>query len=169
MFGLFKRHDVEMSPEIHGCITNGGHPVPQVAVVRSLMYEGFEDGKEQISTALTDNQGQFSFEQKIIKSRLPGRMFGENVPVLQSVYIEQDGHYHYLWSTSKSWRTISQLSALMLKLNGDLQHNNLTHVIDIIEDDGLHRHPVSSICQWHGPFITAFASKEQSATYNKFS
>ncbi|WP_281561287.1 DUF6795 domain-containing protein [Thalassomonas sp. RHCl1] len=173
MFGLFKRHDVEMSPEVRGCITDNGKPVVGIEVIRSLMYQGYEKGKEQVEYALTDTKGRFSFEKKIIKSRLPGDIFGANMPVLQSIYIEtdnpkdQDDHYYFLWSTSKSWRSIPPLSELMLKLNGDLKNKKVKHLIDASNFGGRQRHVVSSICHWQGELISTYYNNELIASYDE--
>ncbi|WDE01387.1 DUF6795 domain-containing protein [Thalassomonas actiniarum] len=175
MFGLFKRHDVELSAEVRGCITDNGKPVAGIEVVRRLMYEGYEDGKEQVTYASTDSEGQFSFEKKVIKSRMPGRMFGASVPVLQSIYIEkdnpedQDDHYYFLWSTSKSWRSIAPLSALMLKLNGDLQNKAVHHEINTQDYGGRQRQPIISICHWQGELISTYFNNELIASYDEIS
>ncbi|WDD97499.1 DUF6795 domain-containing protein [Thalassomonas actiniarum] len=173
MFGLFKRHEVEMSPEVRGRITNGDKPVAGIEVVRSLMYEGYKKGKEQKEYALTDTKGQFSFEKRIIKSRLPGDMFGANMPVMQSIYIEkddpkdQDDHYYFLWSTSKSWRSIPPLSELMLQLNADLQNKEVHHEINAGNYGGRQRHPVISICYWKGELISTYFNNELIASYDE--
>ena len=36
MFGLFKKYDVHLSPEVHGVITNNGEPVVGLKVFRGL-------------------------------------------------------------------------------------------------------------------------------------
>ncbi|WDE10236.1 DUF6795 domain-containing protein [Thalassomonas haliotis] len=173
MFGLFKRHEVEMSPEVRGRITNGDKPVAGIEVVRSLMYEGYEKGKEQKEYALTDTKGRFSFEKRIIKSQLPGDMFGANMPVMQSIYIEkddpkdQDDHYYFLWSTSKSWRSIPPLSELMLQLNADLQNKEVKHLIDASAFKGQQQHVVSSICHWQGELISTYYKNEPITSYDE--
>ncbi len=55
MFGLFKKHDVHLSPAVSGKLSKGDTPLKGIAVTRSLTYDN-----EQIDTAVTDEQGQFS-------------------------------------------------------------------------------------------------------------
>ena len=90
MFGLLKRYQVEMSPEVQGRITDGGKPVAGMQVARSLIYDGYQQGKEQLEHTTTDTDGRFSFSPLIIKSRLPGDIFGQNMRIAQAVYVERD-------------------------------------------------------------------------------
>ena len=56
MFGRFKLHTVEMSPEVSGRITDGGKPLSGVQVARSLAYDGYKDGKEQLEHTFTNEK-----------------------------------------------------------------------------------------------------------------
>jgi len=66
MFGLFKKHDVHLSPAVSGKLSKGDTPLKGIAVTRSLTYDN-----EQIDTAVTDEQGQFSFPAISTASRSP--------------------------------------------------------------------------------------------------
>ena len=113
MFGFFKRTEVQLSPPVKGRITNNGKPLAGVEVVRDLFYEGYDKENSVIDYALTNINGEFSFNEKIIKSRYPGDIFGENLPVSQQIYIQKDTHeqlneedrYYWLWRINKNWKS----------------------------------------------------------------
>lgn len=160
MFGLFKRYDVEMSPQVRGRITDGGQAVAGIQVARSVMYEGYDKGKEQLEHTITDEDGRFSFAEKIIKSRMPGDIFGQNMPVKQAVYIERSKDLYSLWSASKSWGAVKPLSDLLLQLNCDLKSKELHHEIDASNYGGRPHHVVISICHWQGELIDTYYKNE---------
>ncbi|WDD97938.1 DUF6795 domain-containing protein [Thalassomonas actiniarum] len=162
-----------MSPQVLGRVTDKGQAVAGVRVTRKLIYEGYEKGKEQTEYAITDTDGRFSFERKVIKSRMPGDIFGQNMPVLQSIYIEknikdiQGDDYYFLWSTSKSWDPIQPLSDLLLQLNADLQNKKVKHLIDATDYGGLPRQVVGSICHWQGELISTYYNNELITSYDE--
>lgn len=167
MFGFFKRHTVEMSPEIRGRITDGGKPVVGMQVARSLSYEGYEKGKEQLEHTFTNERGEFSFQPMIIKSRMPGDIFGQNMLVKQSVYVKCGDDLYSLWFTRKVWDPIQPMSDLLLQLNGDLQNQKVQHQIDTTQFGGLPAQVVGSICHWQGELIDTYYNNELIASYDE--
>jgi len=165
MFGLFKRHNVEMSPEVRGRITDGGKPVVGIRVARSLVYEGYDKGKEQLEHAITGESGAFYFEPMVIKSRMPGDIFGQNIPVMQAIYVERGDKLYKLWNTSKVWHPIKPLSDLLLQLNADLKNEKMHHEIDTSSDGGREQHVVMSMCYWRGKHIQTYYKNELVMSY----
>ncbi len=95
MFGLFKKYDVHLSPEVHGVITSQGKPVVGLEILRGLTYG---DEKELLDKTLTDIEGKFSFAKKIIRSRKPGSMFDESR--IRQIVVAKDKNKDYmLWYT----------------------------------------------------------------------
>jgi hypothetical protein len=167
MFGFFKRHTVEMSPEVRGRITDGGKPVVGMQVARSLSYEGYEKGKEQLEHTFTDESGTFSFEPMIIKSRMPGDIFGQNMLVMQIVYVERGDKLYRLWNTRKVWDPIPLMSDLLLQLNGDLQNKKVKHQLDTTKFGGVPAQVVGSICHWQGELISTYYKNELISSYEE--
>ncbi len=167
MFGLFKRYTVEMSPEVRGRITDGGKPVIGMQVARSLVYEGYKNGEEQLEHTMTDDNGEFSFQAMIIKSRKPGDIFGQNIPVKQVIYVERGEQLSRLWNTSKVWAAIKPLSDLLLQLNADLQDKQVQHLIDTSNYGGRAQQSVSSICHWQGEVISTYYDNELISSYDE--
>ncbi|MCP5078986.1 MAG: carboxypeptidase regulatory-like domain-containing protein [Psychromonas sp.] len=166
MFGLFKRYDVEMSPQIQGRITDNGTPVSGIKVTRSLSYEGFDKGKEQLEYTTTNNDGQFYFTEKTIKSRKPSDIVGQNMRVKQSIYVEREDQLFSLWFARKIWKPIKPLSDLLLQLNCDLQAKEVQHEIDTSKDGGVAGQVVISICHWQGESISSYYNNELISSYD---
>ncbi|MCF6234946.1 MAG: DUF4198 domain-containing protein [Gammaproteobacteria bacterium] len=95
MFGLFKKYDVHLSPEVHGVITEKGKAVVGLEVFRGLTYG---DEKELVDKTTTDAEGKFSFTEKIIRSRKPGSMFDEST-IRQTIDVDYQGEKYILWYT----------------------------------------------------------------------
>ncbi|WP_219701048.1 DUF4198 domain-containing protein [Marinomonas lutimaris] len=149
-FGL-KRYDVELSPPVKGRITDNGKPVAGIEVERRLFYSGYS--KEAIfDYATTNADGEFSFEEKIVKSRAPGDIFGQNAPISQKIYIEKNksinDENYCLWRVSKGHSPVPPLSLLMSKLNADLQSNEFEYTIDTSGYNVRNEQMVVSICDW---------------------
>jgi len=160
MFGFFKRYTVEMSPEVRGRITDGGKPVVGIQVARSLSYDGYQNGNEQLQHTLTNENGDFSFTAVTIKSRMPGDIFGQNNRIKQSVYIKQKDVTSSLWFTRKDWAPSQTLSKLMLELNADVNNKELHYEIDTTSFGGVPAQVVISICHWKGGFIKTYYENE---------
>ena len=73
--------------------------------------------------------GEFSFTKMVI-TRKPGSIFGQNMPVLQAIYVERDDKLYQLWYTSKVWEPVKPLSDLLLRLNADSQNKEIHHEVD---------------------------------------
>ena len=167
MFGFFKRHTVEMSPEVRGRITEGGKPVSGLQVARSLIYEGYQKGKEHLEHSFTNDNGEFSFQPFIIKSRMPGDLFGQNHRVKQSIYFKRDGELYTLWFARKVTTPIEPLSKLLLQLNGDIKNKEVHHEIDTEAFGGMARQVVISICHWQGELISTYYKNELISSYEE--
>ncbi|UJF22651.1 DUF6795 domain-containing protein [Shewanella sp. OMA3-2] len=167
MFGFFKRHTVEMSPEVRGRITDGGKPVVGMQVARSLSYEGYEKGKEQLEHTFTNENGEFTFQPMIVKSRMPGDIFGQNMRVMQIVYVERGDKLYRLWLARKTWDPIKPMSEFLLQLNGDLQNKEVQHQIDTTQFGGLPAQIVNSICHWQGELISTYYNNELISSYDE--
>lgn len=97
MFGFFKRTEVQLSSPVKGRITNNGNPLASVEVVRKIFYSGYDKENAVIDYALTNTHGEFSFNEKIIKSSSQGNIFGENIPVSQEIYFKQCASRNIRW------------------------------------------------------------------------
>ncbi|WP_049788914.1 DUF6795 domain-containing protein [Photobacterium profundum] len=152
MFWPFKRYDVEMSPPVAGRLTDGGKPVVGTMITRAIFYQGYKDGKGQITTTLTDDTGRFEFDEMTIRSRYPGDIFGQNFPVSQNIYVgePEKEDVHLLWSASKGVKSFPTLSRLMVDLESDVDNPDYTYVFDIYDEGGRSRQIISSTCFWQG-------------------
>ncbi|WDE12414.1 DUF6795 domain-containing protein [Thalassomonas haliotis] len=75
MFGLSKKYDVHLCPEVKGQILQEGTPVAGLEVLRGLTYV---DNIERLDSTVTDAQGRFLLPEVVIQSKLPGDMFVES-------------------------------------------------------------------------------------------
>jgi len=167
MFGIFKRYQVEMSPEVRGRITDAGKPVVGMQVARSLTYKGYQKGKEQLEHTVTDSDGRFSFKPLIVKSRLPGDLFGQNMRIAQAIYVERGEQLYSLWSAHKTWNSIKPLSELLVQLNCDLQDKEVQHEINATDYGGIPAQVVISICHWQGELISTYYNNELISSYEE--
>ena len=144
MFGIFKKYDVHLCPEVNGRIIFQGNPVSNIEVFRSLTYG---DDDEILDKALTDAGGFFSFEEKNIRSRKPGSMFDES-RIRQVILVNYQDKDYMLWYTQAIG--IEPNRALTEKLNK--LYCDLANTEEEIEfksyeypQDG---YLVHSICRW---------------------
>ncbi|TCI03403.1 hypothetical protein EZV61_11075 [Corallincola luteus] len=96
MFGLFKKFDVNLCPEVKGQILLEGKPVSGVKITRSLTYY-YEN--ERLDYTTTDDNGQFSFPEVNIRSRKPGSMFDVS-RTYQELFAERCGQKYKLWRST---------------------------------------------------------------------
>ena len=144
MFGLFKKYDVHLSPEVHGVITNNGAPVVGLKVFRGLTYVG---DKELLDTSVTDKQGAFYFTAKKIRSRRPGSMFHE-ARIRQIIDVDYQNARYLLWAAVMTGIAPSEGVAKKLsQLNCDLSDSEEYYEFDNIESPD-NPHGVESICRW---------------------
>lgn len=144
MFGLFKKYDVHLSPQVYGVITNSGEPVAGIKVFRGLTYG---DDKELIDETLTDEQGRFSFSEKNIRSRKPGSMFDES-RVRQLIDVDYQGKQFLLWGTIMiGIEPNAALSEKLSQLSCDLNNSEEYFEFKSVEYPNV-SHGVQSICRW---------------------
>ena len=144
MFGLFKKYDVHLSPEVHGTITNQGKPVVGLEVFRGLTYVGDE---ELIDKTVTDNQGVFYFTEKNIRSRRPGSMFHE-ARIRQIIDVDYQDVRYLLWATVMTGiAPNAAVSKKLTQLNCDLNDSEEYYEFNNIEYPD-NAHGVESICRW---------------------
>ena len=91
MFGWFNRVEVTLSSPVKGNLHDKGKPLSNVTITRELIY-----GKEYIDTTVTDDEGNFYFPEKVIKSSKPNNMLDNDV-LRQRLYILQDSEEVHLW------------------------------------------------------------------------
>lgn len=169
MFGFFKKTEVQLSPPVKGRITDNGEPLSGVEVVRELFYSGYDKESAIIDYALTNTNGEFSFVEKVIKSRAPNDVFGQNIPVSQEIYIKKEGKddIFLLWGVSKHWRSAPPLNDLMLQLNADLQNKEVDHMVNTSGYDTRNEQLVTTICYWKSKKITTYYNNEIITSYSE--
>ncbi|GAA5214939.1 hypothetical protein GCM10025776_09450 [Corallincola platygyrae] len=161
MLNLFKRYDVELFSEVRGQAKANGKPLAGVEVTRSVSYEDYKDGKEQLSKTTTDSNGNFSFPPLVIKSSAPGNVFGQNMSILQSVTIKHEDRVYFLWAASKRWKPSPAFSSLLSKLQCDLSDQELTFVVDTSVEDWGDFQTVESLCRWEdNKLVRVFEDKD---------
>ncbi|MBU2870473.1 hypothetical protein KO502_07170 [Colwellia sp. E2M01] len=144
MFGLFKKYDVHLSPEVHGVITKEGKPVVGLTVFRGLTYG---DDKELVDEAITDNKGRFSFEEKNIRSRKPGSMFDES-RIRQVIVAKAENKQYMLWYTQAiGIEPNKALTEHLKKLNCELENSEEKIRFNSYEYPQA-GYLVHSICRW---------------------
>lgn len=143
MFGFFRRYEVHLSPEVKGHIVAGGKPLEGAEVYRELFYEEY-----YVDKAVTDPEGRFSFPQKIIRSRGPGKLFGET-HITQVITVDYQGATYLLWRTSTTNLITPQvlaekLHSLYCKLETpeELQHFPARERPSVT-------HNIRTVCRWN--------------------
>ncbi|WP_394496529.1 DUF6795 domain-containing protein [Shewanella sp. ENK2] len=165
---FFKKYEVELSAPVKGRITNHGEPVSGLEVVRELSYGGHNKGKPIIEHALTDVNGEFSFNEKKIRSNAPGNIFGQDARLRQEIYIKKDSevikgeddNYYWLWLISKNWMSVPYLNSFLLQLNADLTNKEIHYEADLSKFDLRSSQPLASICYWKDELLTSFYGEE---------
>jgi len=144
MFGLFKKYDVHLSPIARGSISHNGKPLANQAVTRALTYG---DDDEKIETVITDNDGNFHFPEKNIRSSRPGSMFDEST-VRQIILVEKNNEKYLLWYTNTfGIKPAQAISEKLLALNCDLNNSEETFEFPSTEHPKF-KHFTYSICRW---------------------
>ena len=143
MFGILKKYTVHLCSEVRGNITLQGKPLPNIEIKRSLTYAD----EEQIEVTKTDENGCFAFDEKLMKSKLPGNILHQPV-VRQIVYLKHEDENYVLWYANQ--RGISPIPGYvsrLLKLNAELTTEELSQEIEN-EEDLDYPHCTTSICRW---------------------
>ena len=139
MFSWFKKYDVHLSPAVHGSITFAGSPLTNVKVMRELTYD-----KEYLDFAITDNQGNFSFDEKNIRSRRPGSAF--DTAKRQVLYVDYNNQRYVLWYFSTLNASAAKtLTEKMQHLRCELTQPEKTYELPNQEFPE-HPHGVTGIC-----------------------
>ena len=139
MFSWFKKYDVHLSPAVHGSITFAGSPLTNVKVMRELTYD-----KEYLDFAITDNQGNFSFDEKNIRSRRPGSAF--DTAKRQVLYVDYNNQRYVLWYFSTLNASAAKtLTEKMQHLRCELTQPEKTYELSNHEFPE-HPHGVTGVC-----------------------
>lgn len=142
MFDLLKRYDVELSPEVRGRVSIEGVPLPNLEVYRELFYE-----ERYLEKAYTDSEGRFTFPKKSIKSRSPGKLFGET-HITQVITVDHNDAPYLLWRTSTTrLETPKVLRSKLEKLDCDLTWPEKLQHFEVRENPSF-THNIRSICRW---------------------
>ncbi len=143
LFGLMQKHHVHLCSQVRGSVTLKGKPIAGIEIKRSLSYAD----EEQIDITKTDEQGSFAFEEKSIRSRLPGNILHQPV-VRQIVYLKYEGEHYVLWyANQRGIEPIPGYTARLLQLNAELTTEEQVYEIEN-HDSLLHPYGVTSICRW---------------------
>ena len=149
MFGWFKKTEVSLSPEVNGIVTENGKPVANLEVIRSLMYIDEVDHRD---SAITDENGRFSFPPLVMKSSMASKPFVEN-RVWQEIFIEHKGDLLPLWvATQYGIHDMPEYKKKLAFLDCELTNKRVS-----FEFKNNHSEHVtllaSSICRWDEDFM----------------
>jgi hypothetical protein len=168
VFGFLKRYEVELSAPVKGRITHNGIPVSGMEVVRELSYGGYDKGEPIIDYALTDTNGEFSFNEVKVKSNAPGNIFGQNARLKQHIFIKKDrdeikddgDDSYWLWRISKNWVSVPYLHQYLMQLNADLQNKELQYEVDLKLFGLISDQPIVSICYWQDELFSTYYGED---------
>ncbi|WP_417521753.1 DUF6795 domain-containing protein [Marinobacter sp.] len=138
---FFKKYDVHLSPEVHGSVRNNGVPLENVEVYRSLDYD-----KNYGETTRTDSNGQFSFPEKVIRSRRPGQLFDET-RIRQVIGLVYEGEKYLLWYLTDEFGPHRAVAEKLAALNCDLTTPEMEFAFSNYEHPSF-SHAAFSICRW---------------------
>ena len=139
MFSWFKKYDVHLSPAVHGKITFAGSPVANIKVFRELTYD-----REYLDFTMTDEQGNFSFDEKNIRSRRPGSAF--DTAKRQVLYLDHNEQRYLLWYYSTlNAAEAKTLTEKMQHLRCELTQPEKTYELPNHEYPE-HPHGVTGVC-----------------------
>lgn len=134
---------MHLCPEVKGRVTLKGKPLANQKIERILTLEGNE-----LDHVYSDDDGNFSFVAKSLKSKLPGNILYETVvrTVIFSKYNEQN---YMLWhSTQHGRKTPSEFIKHLLCLNADLATEEIKHQLTNPEKPS-DEHYIFSVCRWN--------------------
>ncbi len=143
MFGLGKKTEVHLSPEVKGVVTLNGRPVEGAQVVRTLDYD-----REYREEQLTGVDGRFSFPEKNIMSDRPNKLLDET-RVRQILTVNYEGQKYLIWYTTPG--TIHRRTAIARRLGAlhcELTNPEIEHGFENIEKPEF-PHSTFSICRWN--------------------
>jgi len=141
MFSWFKKYDVHLSPAVRGKVTLDGKPLRRIKVFRELDYD-----ESYTDEAVTDEQGQFYFPEKNIRSRQPGNKLDQST-IRQVISLDYQGKIFVLWYTSTpSIKPHATFQRLLGALNCELKSPEEKYSLPNLEYPEF-PHGVVSICQ----------------------
>ncbi len=142
MFGLGKKYDVFLCPEVKGSISIDGQPVEGLAVMREVVYD--DSHVEQVKT---EKDGSFYFPPLMVRSSTPGKAFDET-RTRQVLVTEYEGEQYVLWVyATPAIEKEPVVSEKLSQLNCDLRNEKTQHHF-AIPDDPSFTHNIISICRW---------------------
>tara|TARA_R110002050_G_scaffold299983_1_gene467210 strand:- start:1382 stop:2029 length:648 start_codon:yes stop_codon:yes gene_type:complete len=151
-FGLFKKKEVYLSPEVKGVIKENGKAVAQIQVTRQLI---FIDEVERIDHAETDDKGQFYFPEKTLMSRMASNPLAQ-LNVSQHIYVERENKKYQLWGASQAaYEEVPEYSKKLAWLDCDLSNKLIS--FEFKRNEGVNMTYVStSICMWDNDYLPFF-------------
>jgi len=143
LFNLPINFTVHLCPEVKGRVTLEGKPLANQKIERILTFE--EDECDYVST---DEDGNFSFPAKSLKSKLPGNIFYQTVVNIVLV-TKYSNDCFMLWHGSQlGLKTPSEFTTHLLSLNADLTTEEVKHHL-VNPNKTSEEHYIFSICRWN--------------------
>ncbi len=142
MFGLLKKYDVELFPEVEGRIAINGRALEGVTVIREATYD-----EPEIQETETGPDGRFSFPVWSIQSRTPGKAFVEDRLRQVVVAVHEEGRYVLWYYVTGSIEREKVIAEKLQALNCDLQDKEMDFHFQIAENPNF-THNIASICRW---------------------
>lgn len=142
MFGFSKKQEFVLSAPVEGQLLNDGKPFANEKVTRLLSY-----GKEYVDETVTNKDGYFSFQEKVIKTSKPENMF-DNESLFQHIYIQDDNEEITIWAVRVVLHEKSNtLKKLLAELKCDIKHAPDTYDIPI-EEAPNHTYAIYTPCKF---------------------
>lgn len=142
MFGLGKKAEVFLCPDVQGQITLNGEPVAGVKILREVVYDD-----SFIDYATSSESGTFRFDELRTKSRTPNKAFDETRNV-QVITAEFKGKQYLLWGYATSSITEEPLiTDKLARLKCELTNEEKYHHFPI-EDSPHLFYNIQGICRW---------------------
>lgn len=133
---------MHLCPEVKGRVTLEGKPLINQKIERSLTLED-----DELDFVYTDDEGNFSFTAKSLKSKLPGNIFYQTV-VRIIIDMEYNDEIYNLWyGYQHGLKTPVEFKKHLLKLNADLSTKEQDHHL-INPNKPSEEHYIGSICRW---------------------
>jgi len=127
---------------VKGRVTLEGKPLANQKIERSLTLED-----DEYDYVYTDENGNFLFTAKSIKSKLPGNIFYQAV-VRIIIDLEYNEEVYNLWyGYQHGLKTPVEFEKHLLTLNADLTNKELDHHL-INPQKTSEEHYIGSICRW---------------------
>ena len=137
----FKQYDVHLSSEVHGTISKNGVPLKNVEVLRDLHYD-----KAYLDKTYTDSKGQFSFPEKAIKSRRPGRL-GDETRTRNVITVDYEDETYLLWYSNGELKSKRAIAERLKSMKCELTTPEKELVFDNVEHPDF-PHSTHTVCRW---------------------